>query len=422
MTLGSRAIVLGACASLSCAGQGKLEDLGPKEPPLAGRFTDTDDTNEEESVPREFPFDENPSRYVWQSRTRSPQVSRANAPNLLRVCGEADGAMESVAGAVARRVERALPDLDGPELVFALRTQGAPYVWPRAWAIDGNKLSEERVLERFRAWLDKDDAVGTRRCGIRRFGSTEGRQIVGAVVADVLADVEPIPTRARAGQWIPIRARLLLEATNAKVVVLGPRGVPVFVPTSLEGSNVKATFSADADGLWRVQLLATVSEGPRPVAEALVRVGTASPTSYDEEQAPGEEHSTNTTSPDQMARAMQRMLDTARREEGVSALVRDARLDEIARAHAAAMMKAGRVAHDVGHGDPKARVQRAGVEFIAAGENVAHARTLGRAHRVLWASPSHRSNSLHPRFDTIGIGVVRAGDGSFWVCEVFADL
>jgi hypothetical protein len=46
-----------------------------------------------------------------------------------------------------------------------------------------------------------------------------------------------------------------------------------------------------------------------------------------------------------------------------------------------------------------------------------------RAHRALWASPSHRSNLLDARFTAIGVGVARdEQDGSSWICETFADF
>jgi uncharacterized protein YkwD len=55
-----------------------------------------------------------------------------------------------------------------------------------------------------------------------------------------------------------------------------------------------------------------------------------------------------------------------------------------------------------------------------AGENVAHATDPVRAHRALWASPSHRTNLLHRGFSRWGLGVMRDEDGSLWICEIFA--
>jgi uncharacterized protein YkwD len=67
-------------------------------------------------------------------------------------------------------------------------------------------------------------------------------------------------------------------------------------------------------------------------------------------------------------------------------------------------------------------VQAAELSILATGENVAHAIDVTRAHRALWASPSHRENLLQPRFDRVGIGIALDADGSIWVCEVFADF
>ena len=52
------------------------------------------------------------------------------------------------------------------------------------------------------------------------------------------------------------------------------------------------------------------------------------------------------------------------------------------------------------------------------GENVAQAKTIRRAHRMLMKSPSHRENILCGCFDRIGVGVVRRG-GWYWVTEMF---
>jgi uncharacterized protein YkwD len=86
---------------------------------------------------------------------------------------------------------------------------------------------------------------------------------------------------------------------------------------------------------------------------------------------------------------------------------------------ALAISRARRVAHDLGNGDPEARVAASGLELLAVGENVAHAKSVARAHRALWSSPSHRANILSPYFDAIGIGVAEDADGSVWICELF---
>lgn len=79
------------------------------------------------------------------------------------------------------------------------------------------------------------------------------------------------------------------------------------------------------------------------------------------------------------------------------------------------------MAHDLGEGNPVWRVQDAGILSRMTGENLAHATTLGRAHRSIYESPSHRNNLLAPYFDEVGIGVAQDADGSFWICELFVD-
>jgi len=115
-----------------------------------------------------------------------------------------------------------------------------------------------------------------------------------------------------------------------------------------------------------------------------------------------------------------RMVLALRAEEHITTLVRDARLDAVALAHAQRMKAARVVGHDVGDGDPAQRLQAAGIDARDAGENVAHAQSVQLAHRALWASPSHRQNLQRPGFDRIGVAVLDDADGSVWVAEVFA--
>ena len=116
------------------------------------------------------------------------------------------------------------------------------------------------------------------------------------------------------------------------------------------------------------------------------------------------------------------MVAAAREEVAVRALAPDPTLARLAAEHSARMMRAARLGHQVGDGDPRERVDRSGLRAREVGENVAHAADAASAHRALWLSPSHRENLLDPRFDHVGIGVRRDADGSLWVTEIFARL
>jgi uncharacterized protein YkwD len=84
------------------------------------------------------------------------------------------------------------------------------------------------------------------------------------------------------------------------------------------------------------------------------------------------------------------------------------------------MIKARMVGHDVGSGDPAARIAASGVAARLAGENVASAATPEGAHRAIWASPSHRGNLLERGYERAGVAGVRDSSGRVWVTQLFA--
>jgi uncharacterized protein YkwD len=319
-----------------------------------------------------------------------------------------------VAALVAERELRGSP-VDITELAFALRAQGSPYVWPRLYTLSGARgLPEAR--EQVPAWLGAIDEGGELRCAIAR--RVADREVLAVVAVSVLAELDSVPTSVRAGTWMKVTARLLVPAQSASIVVLAPSGPPRRVPTSLADERVTGRFSADREGAWLVQVLATVEGGPRPVAEAVVHVGTAPPTRFASVPVPGEAAATD-GDPQESLLAM---INAARSAEGLRPLRGDDTLTRLASAHATAMRDTQRLAHDTGQGTLVERSERAGIVSPALGENVAHAMDVRGAHRTLWASPSHRGNLLDPRFDAVGVGAAVGDDGTLWVCEVFARL
>jgi len=337
----------------------------------------------------------------------------APADRDLSFCGAFDAALSRVAARVLSRAPGA--DMPDPvELAFSLRREGEPHPWPHAWTLVGGDLAD--VSERLKSFLASFSEGGTRRCGVARQHAAEGTDSIAVVVVDALADLAPLRTRARVGEWLRFSAAMLVPATAAKLVVLGPVGAPRTVPTSLHDGRVDATFAPDVPGAFTVQLLATTSEGPRPVLEAMVFADSDPPKDLTELVAPGE-----LAEPiDGDADALFAMVNGARKTEARAPLARDPSLDRLAEAHAAAIARLGRLAHDAGDGDPMSRVRAAGLATTSVGENVAHAVTAKLAHRLLWASPSHRQNLLDARFRSLGVGAVKGPDGSLWVCELFA--
>lgn len=327
-----------------------------------------------------------------------------------------------VAAAIAAARARGGDASDMKEVVLLLRALGSPHVWPQVWVLDARALDDERLLGEWDSWISPDQSVGQRRCGISRAPAADGRSVVAAVVVDALADLAPLPLRARVGQWLSFDARLLATATAAQLFLMGPDESPRSVPSRLDGAAFHSTFSLDQPGFWSLQLLLDIGSGPQPALEAWVFVDTEPELERASVAAPGEGAlPSSDLPPEQLRAALGSMIDAARRSRGVPGLRRDGRLDAVAQAHIASMLSSGKTAHDAGDGLPLERVARAGLVARRVGENVARARSLERAHQVLWDSPSHRGNLLDARYEALGIGVSRTGDGDILVCELFAE-
>jgi uncharacterized protein YkwD len=359
----------------------------------------------------------------WAESTSSPAPALAPGDRLTdretelqAHCGLPEAGLRAVAKRVLDRKLRGSPFLDIDGLSIAQRASGEPHVWPRAWTISGRALDHTATLEKLDLWRAGFRDLGERRCGVATGVAADGTQVVAAVAVDALADLAPLPLRTRTGSWLTVDARLLVPASIAHVVVVGPSGTPRNVPTSFENGRVRARFAADRPGAFTVQVVADVATGPRPVIEASVFADVEPPQEPVASAAPGEV--AGAAAPD-AATGLTRMIDALRAGAELRQVSRDRRLDALATAHARRMLQAHTVGHDVGDGDPAQRVQNAGISASHTGENVAHAPSVALAHRSLYASPSHRANLLHAAFDRVGIGLADDPDGSVWVVELF---
>jgi len=116
------------------------------------------------------------------------------------------------------------------------------------------------------------------------------------------------------------------------------------------------------------------------------------------------------------------LVNGERVRRGLPVLKMDERLRTAARAHSADMQIRGYFSHMSLDGrSPFDRMRAAGVEFRAAGENLAFAPTVKMVHRGLMSSPGHRANILNPEYRRVGIGVQDAGVFGLMVTQDFAD-
>ncbi len=362
----------------------------------------------------------------WEPEIFSPRNGSVPEPllGLQSVCGRPDAALAEIAERLLAWPEFE-SDPDAPEyLDFALRAAGVAYVWPRAWLkrVAPSDDDDKQVAASLARWLASFDDGGERRCGLARAATRHGLTYA-ALVVDVMADViTRFPTRTRTGQWLELNLELVRPGSEAKVIRLGPTGEPTLLPTTLTENNVRARFPMASPGQWSLQVMAVIDSEPRPVAELMVFVDDSPPSQLRIVPVPGESAQMQGSN---AADSLFFMLNQARADEGRKPLKRNAELDRLAFEHASAMLRAGHTGHDVGDGLPGTRMSAAGLTTTPAGEvgeNVVRAADARRAHRALWASPSHRSAILHRGFRNVGVGALSGPDRTVWACELFAAL
>lgn len=348
----------------------------------------------------------------WSSARADEGAPDARDALILLGCGEGDATLASVAGELARRKLAGQHAPQADELSTMLLEAGATYPWPRTVIFAGDQLDRGAIAARVRAWRAALPGGEPRRCGVGSAIDEQSHEAIAVVSAPALAVMsKPLPTQVRPGTWLTLDAQLRVEASSARLLVMGPQGAPQAVPLTLTDGRAFGRFSVDRPGAWRVQLLADRGEGPVPVLDAAVHAGEGAAavvtTPGEDERGPSPEAS------------LLAMLNAARKDEGLSPLTRDPALDAIARAHVRRMATQGALAHDAGGGDPEQRLDAAGLDARDVGENVAHARSVVAVHRALWSSPSHRQNLVSSRYQRVGVGMVRDKDGSLWAAQLF---
>ncbi len=338
---------------------------------------------------------------AWAEQTEGPTVAApADLPWLA--CRRDPSLERAAAYLAARRAQgKKAPTARGLELT--LRRFGSPLPSPQASVLSGKALGDDDLRARIHISPQA-------RCGVRDATGPDGVRTVVLVAAESHAVLEAIPTRARVGQFLTLRATTDPGIRSVRVYLTAAGGNVHTTPVSTDSTGAfVARFAVDAPGMVTAQVVADLADGPRPVLEALVFAGL-------EPQDPSEQEAEAPTAGDDHGNAsLYEWLGQAR--GGSPALARDDRLEAIAKAHSERMRARHVAAHDAGDGLPTDRVVRLGVREV--GENVAHARSLREAHGALLESPSHRANVLSGRFTHVGIGVAQDGDGSFWVTQLF---
>ncbi len=116
------------------------------------------------------------------------------------------------------------------------------------------------------------------------------------------------------------------------------------------------------------------------------------------------------------------LTNIERKARGISELLYDPSIVPVARLHSFDMFRRSYFSHVNLDGKSSFdRMSSGGVEYSAAGENLAYAPTVEIAHKGLMNSPGHKENILRREFGRIGIGVVDGGIYGKMYTQNFAD-
>ncbi len=116
------------------------------------------------------------------------------------------------------------------------------------------------------------------------------------------------------------------------------------------------------------------------------------------------------------------LVNKERVEAGLPPVVFDESLAGVGRLHSQDMFERGYFSHYTPEGlDPFDRMDKAGIEYGFAGENLALAPSVELAMQGLMNSPGHRRNILDPNFKKIGIGAIDGGVYGLMFSQEFSD-
>lgn len=119
---------------------------------------------------------------------------------------------------------------------------------------------------------------------------------------------------------------------------------------------------------------------------------------------------------------MLKLINEARQEEGLNLLEFDMELTRIARRKALDMIENNYFDHNSPTlGTPFEMIKSYEVEYSLAGENLAESSSIKEAFQSLMASQEHRENITKSRYDIVGNGIVKKGNGQFVIVQLFID-
>jgi uncharacterized protein YkwD len=240
--------------------------------------------------------------------------------------------------------------------------------------------------------------------------------VLGALATALDRAVPPGLHAATANKTLGVVPGVVNGLVNATVVSLIVLTAPLFedLSTAAGGSAIATRLSAPAE--WLEAKLAPIFE---PAVRHTLRALTVQP----ESPTTTVQLRFKVVTPkvrDDLEADMIEMINAERARQGLKPVRADPELAEVARAHSRDMLARGYFSHVTPDGmGPFDRMSQANLRYLMAGENIALAQTLARAHQELMNSPGHRANVLRPQFGRLGVGVLDGGRYGLMITQNF---
>ena len=246
--------------------------------------------------------------------------------------------------------------------------------------------------------------------GVVRNGRFAHGVIVGARRE---AELSPFPRDLDAGGAATLRGSLR-ALREPWIAVTDPASDTRKLPSGAAG-DFSAPLSFDKRGKYVVEVVGVGARGPEIAAYLVVAVGGV-PLDQPSRLAPEPEPADPLQAEARVAAA----VNTLRALHGLRALEPSTRLSELARRYSGEMLDRGMVAHVLpGSSAVGERLERAGIAYQRARENLAFGETTLIAQQSLEESPAHLANFLDNGLTHLGVGTARAGPaGPVYLTEI----
>ena len=227
--------------------------------------------------------------------------------------------------------------------------------------------------------------------------------------------LERAPERISPGTVAFVRGSVRDAVKKMSLAVFAlPDGDVLDMEIALDAGQFEGRLQVAAPGYYRLQIQCELENGDAVMLEdRMLKVG--NPTPLDEPVIEVVPFPGDTAA----GRRLMELVNHVRGRKGRMILEWDDELAYAAASHLQTMLAYGSVSHwSPVYGGLIDRLERLGISFAVALENLATSPSLEEAHWFLMLSAEHRRNILDERLTHIGVAVARE-QGQVWVAEIF---